>query len=43
MDLMEPNKAVIVDNCPFPHTNRLLSALKGSTVFTTINLTNADY
>lgn len=43
VDLRGPNKAVIVDSFPLPHMDELLAALKGSAVFTTIDLTNAYY
>lgn len=43
IDLKEPNKAVIVDSFPLPHMDKLLSALKGSIIFTTVDLTNTYY
>ncbi|XP_060726840.1 uncharacterized protein K02A2.6-like [Tachysurus vachellii] len=41
MDLREPNKAVIIDYYALPHMEELLTALAGSTVFSTIDLESA--
>ncbi|KAL7838518.1 hypothetical protein AOLI_G00269220 [Acnodon oligacanthus] len=41
VDLCEPNKAAIVDSFPLPHMDELLSSLKGSIVFSTIDLASA--
>lgn len=38
VDLREPNKAVIVDSFLLQHMDELLATLKGSTVFTTVDL-----
>lgn len=43
VDLRGPNKAVIVDSFMLPHMDELLAALKGSSVFNTIDLPNAYY
>lgn len=42
-DLREPNKAVMIDAFPLPHMDELLFRLKGSTVFSSIDLANAYY
>lgn len=41
VDLCEPNKALIVDSHPLPHMDELLSELRGTSVFTTIDLAAA--
>lgn len=41
VDLREPNKALIVDSHPLPHMDELLSDLRGTSVFTTIDLAAA--
>ncbi|XP_037393143.1 uncharacterized protein K02A2.6-like [Pygocentrus nattereri] len=41
VDLREPNKAVVVDSYPLPQTEELFSQLRGSTMFSTIDLANA--
>uniref|UniRef100_A0A9J7XM44 Reverse transcriptase domain-containing protein n=1 Tax=Cyprinus carpio carpio TaxID=630221 RepID=A0A9J7XM44_CYPCA len=41
VDLREPNKAVIIDSYPLPHMEELLTALAGSTMFSTIDLESA--
>ncbi|XP_039602201.1 uncharacterized protein K02A2.6-like [Polypterus senegalus] len=43
IDLRKPNRAVIVDSFPLPHMDELLSALRGATVFSTIDLASACY
>ena len=41
VDLREPNDAVITDCYPIPHIDELLSTLRGSAVFSTIDLASA--
>ncbi|XP_064479133.1 uncharacterized protein K02A2.6-like [Ornithodoros turicata] len=43
VDLREPNKAVIPDCFPLPHTDELLNALSGSTRFSKLDLASAYY
>ena len=43
VDLREPNKAVVIDSFPLPHMDELLSSLRGSTVFSSIDLATAYY
>ncbi|KAM7300305.1 uncharacterized protein ISCGN_020869 [Ixodes scapularis] len=41
VDLREPNKAVVVDNFPLPHTEELLHALSGARHFSKLDLAAA--
>lgn len=41
VDLREPNKAIVADTHPLPHMEELLSELRGSSVFSTIDLASA--
>lgn len=41
VDLREPNKAIVVDSYPIPHTEELFSQLRGAVMFSTIDLANA--
>lgn len=41
VDLRKPNKAVIIDSYPLPHMEEFLTALAGSTIFSTIDLESA--
>lgn len=37
-DLREPNKAVVIDSFPLPHTDELLNSLVGATHFSKLDL-----
>ena len=41
VDLRSVNEAIVQDKYPLPHIEELLSELRGSTVFTTLDLTSA--
>ncbi|KAL7861715.1 hypothetical protein SRHO_G00131560 [Serrasalmus rhombeus] len=41
VDLREPNKAVVIDSHPLPHIEEVFTELRGSAVFSTIDLQNA--
>lgn len=41
VDLREPNKAIVVDNFPLPHTEELLHALNGARHFSKLDLASA--
>lgn len=41
VDLRQPNKAVGADCHPLPHMGELFSILRGTTVFSTIDLASA--
>lgn len=43
VDLREPDKAVVVDNFPLPHTEELLHALRGAKHFSKLDLASAYY
>ena len=40
-DLREVNKAILIDKYPLPHIQELIAELRGSTVFSTLDLTSA--
>lgn len=37
LTVCEPNKSVVMDNHPLPHTDDLFSEMRGATVFSTID------
>ena len=41
VDLREPNKAIVIDCYPLPHMEDLFSELRGSKIFSTIDLASA--
>ena len=41
VDLRNVNEAIVEDKFPLPHIDELLSEMRGSKVFTTLDLTNA--
>ncbi|KAL7856478.1 hypothetical protein SRHO_G00153770 [Serrasalmus rhombeus] len=41
VDLREPSKAVVIDSHPLPHIEEVFTELRGSAVFSTIDLQNA--
>ena len=41
VDLREVNKAILIDKYPLPHIQELIAELRGSTVFSTLDLTSA--
>nr|XP_054930704.1 uncharacterized protein LOC129386641 [Dermacentor andersoni] len=43
VDLREPNKAIVVDSFPLPHTEELLHSLNGARHFSKLDLASAYY
>ncbi|XP_037521693.1 uncharacterized protein LOC119398948 [Rhipicephalus sanguineus] len=43
VDLREPNKAIVVDSFPLPHTEELLHSLNGARYFSKLDLASAYY
>ncbi|XP_041940375.1 uncharacterized protein K02A2.6-like [Alosa sapidissima] len=41
VDLREPNKAIVVDGFPLPHMEEMFTELRGSTLFSTLDLQSA--